>query len=65
MPTNLAIDDDLLSKALKVGGQRAKKAAVNEALQEYVLLREQPKALKTMGTIDYYEDYKPKSYRRK
>ena len=64
MPTNLAINDDLLNKALKVGGHKTKKATVNEALQEYVLRREKQKVLKAIGTVDYYENYKPKMYRR-
>jgi Arc/MetJ family transcription regulator len=36
MPTNLAIDDELLSEAQKVGGYRTKKDTVNEALREYI-----------------------------
>ena len=35
MATNLAIDDQLLDEALKVGGHRTKKATVTEALEEY------------------------------
>jgi Arc/MetJ family transcription regulator len=33
MPTNLAIDDELLSEAQKIGGHRTKKDTVNEALK--------------------------------
>lgn len=65
MPTNLAIDDKLLNKALKVGGRKTKKDTVNEALEEYVLRRERKKVLQAFGTVDYYEDYKPGKYRRK
>ncbi len=65
MPTNLAIDDELLNKALKVGGHKTKKATVNEALQEYVLRRERNKVLKALDTVDYYANYKPKKYRRR
>jgi len=39
MPTNLAIDDQLLEEALKLGGHRTKKATVTEALEEYVRRR--------------------------
>ena len=63
MPTNLAIDDELLNKALKVGGLRTKKDTVNEALAEYVLRRNKKQILKAFGSVDYYEDYKPKKYR--
>ena len=65
MPTNLAIDDKLLNKALKVGGKRTKKDTVNEALEEYVLRRKRKKVVKAFGTVDYYENYKPKKYRRR
>jgi hypothetical protein len=39
MPTNLAIDDELLAEALRVGGRRTKRETVNEALAEYVRRR--------------------------
>ncbi|MCH2154380.1 MAG: type II toxin-antitoxin system VapB family antitoxin [Opitutales bacterium] len=64
MPTNLAIDDQLLSKALKVGGKKTKKDTVNEALREFIVKREQKKVLEVFGTVDYFEDYEPKNHRR-
>jgi Arc/MetJ family transcription regulator len=64
MPTNLAIDDKLLIRAQKVGKKRTKKETVNEALMEYVQRREQKKILSLFGTIDYYDDYDPKQFRR-
>jgi hypothetical protein len=36
MPTNLAIDPDLLDRALAVSGERTKKAAVTKAFQEFI-----------------------------
>ncbi len=33
MPTNLAIDDDLLEKALKLGKFKSKRETVNKALE--------------------------------
>jgi Arc/MetJ family transcription regulator len=36
MPTNLAIDDELLKKAVEIGAMPSKKAAVNEALREFI-----------------------------
>lgn len=36
MPTNLAIDDDLLELARSLSGHRTKREVVNEALLEYV-----------------------------
>ena len=64
MPSNLAIDDKLLNKALKIGGRKTKRETVNEALSEYVLKRERKKVLQAFGTVDYYEDYNPKKYRK-
>ncbi|MBT5708404.1 MAG: type II toxin-antitoxin system VapB family antitoxin [Verrucomicrobia bacterium] len=65
MATNLAIDDALLKKALKIGGKKTKKDTVNEALKEFIVRREQKKVLGLFGTVDYFEDYEPKNSRRK
>lgn len=65
MPTNLAIDDKLLEKAVQVGGHRTKRAAVNEALQEYIQRRRRLKALKAFGTIDFDPKYDYKRARSK
>jgi len=65
MPSNLDIDDDLLEKALRLGGHRTKKATVTEALQEYIERREQLGILELIGTIDYDDDYDPKKYRKR
>ena len=66
MATNLAIDDELLAEALRVGGQRTKKATVNEALREYVQRRKQLEVLELFGTIDFDPtyDYKRARHRR-
>ncbi|OED44243.1 antitoxin [Endozoicomonas sp. (ex Bugula neritina AB1)] len=53
MPSNLAIDDDLISQVQKLGGHKTKKAAVNEALAEYIRHRQQLELLDAFGTIDY------------
>ena len=65
MPTNLAIDDELLEEALQLGGHRTKKATVNEALQEYIQRRKQLKILDLFGQIDYDPDYDYKEQRRR
>ena len=44
MATNLAIDPDLLDRAVEVSGERTKKAIVTKALQEFIARREQKKA---------------------
>ncbi|HEV3416843.1 MAG TPA: type II toxin-antitoxin system VapB family antitoxin [Pirellulales bacterium] len=53
MATNLGIDEKLLNEALRLGGQKTKKATVNEALREYIAHRKRVQGLKLFGTIDY------------
>lgn len=57
MPTNLAIDDDLIEEARKLGGHRTKKGAVTAALDEYVQHRKQRQIVRLFGTIDYDKNY--------
>lgn len=65
MPSNLAIDDELLEEALRIGGHRTKKATVNEALKEYVQRRKQLGILDLFGQIDYDPAYNYKEQRRR
>jgi Arc/MetJ family transcription regulator len=65
MPTNLAIDDDLLEQARKVGGLRTKKATVTQALQEYIQHRRQADVLKLFGKVEMQPDYDYKTQRRR
>ncbi len=65
MPTNLAIDDNLLVEAQRVGGHRTKKDTVNEALREYVQRRRQVKVLELFGKMDYDATFDYKKQRRR
>lgn len=65
MPSNLAIDDDLLTEAQKVGGHRTKKDTVNEALREYIQRRQQAKITDLFGTIEFDSAYDYKKQRRR
>lgn len=65
MPTNLAINDDLLEQAKIVGRHKTKKAAVTEALEEYIQRRKQTEVIKVFGSIDYVESYDYKKQRIK
>jgi Arc/MetJ family transcription regulator len=65
MPTNLALDDNLIEKARQVGKHKTKKAAVTEALKEYIARREQLKIKDLFNTIEYKDDYDYKKQRRK
>ncbi len=60
MATNLAIDPELLDKALEVSGEKTKKATVNRALREFIARREQERLLGLFGTFDWDDgfDYK-------
>jgi hypothetical protein len=65
MATNLAIDDQLLEEAQRIGGHRTKKATVTEALHEYIQRRQQSKIVELFGTIDYDPKFDYKKQRRK
>jgi Arc/MetJ family transcription regulator len=64
MPTNLAIDDDLLEEAQKVGRHRTKRETVNAALDEYIKRRKQQEILSLFGKIDYDDAYNYKRERK-
>lgn len=65
MPTNLAIDDRILSEALRVGGHKTKKATVTEALIEYIRRRKQRKIIDLFGKIEFDPAYNYKKQRRR
>lgn len=65
MPTNLAIDDQLLEEAQEVGGHRTKKDTVNEALREYIQRRRQVKILELFGKVEFDPAYDHKKQRRR
>lgn len=66
MATNLAIDPELLDRALEVSGERTKKAAVTRALQEFIARREQRRVVELMGKLEWDDsfDYKAERTRR-
>ncbi len=63
MATNLAIDPDLLDRALQVSGERTKKAAVTVALQEFIARRQQKRVLDLMGKLEWDQSYDHKAER--
>jgi len=64
MPTNLAIDDQLIQEARKLGHHRTKKDTVTAALDEYIRRRKQQEILSLFGTIEYDPAYDHKRERR-
>ena len=63
MPTNLALDDSLISEAKKIGNHKTKKSAVTEALKEYIQRRKQSEIRELFGKIEYSDDYDFKAAR--
>ena len=57
MATNMAIDPELLNKALEVGGEKTKEATVNRALREFIARRGQERLLALFGKLDWDEEY--------
>ena len=66
MSSNLNIDQQLLDEARRLGGHHTKRAAVNEALREYIERRKRLGALKAFGSFDFDPgfDYKEERKRR-
>ena len=64
MATNLDIDPKLLERALKVSGEKTKRAAVTRALEEFVARHDQRKILELFGKLDWDPEYDYKAARR-
>ena len=63
MATNLALDPQLLERALEVSGERTKKAAVTKALEEFIARREQRNIEELFRTLDWDAGYDYKEER--
>ena len=63
MATNLALDPELLERALQVSGEKTKKAAVTQALSEFIARREQKGILDLFGTLEWDVSYDSKAER--
>jgi Arc/MetJ family transcription regulator len=65
MRTNLDLDDALVVEAKKLGKHKTKRAAVNEALREYVARRKRRRILDLFGTLDWDSKYDYKAERKR
>lgn len=65
MATNLAINDQLLTNALAIGGFRSKKDTVNAALEEFIQRRKTEDIIDMFGMIDFDESYNYKKMRNR
>lgn len=66
MATNLALDPALIDRALKVSGEKTKKAAVTRALEEFIARRSQKRLIELMGKLEWDDafDYKAERSRQ-
>jgi Arc/MetJ family transcription regulator len=65
MATNLALDDELLDEALRLGQLKTKRETVNAALAEFVQRRRAAELIGLFGQIDYDPDYDYKALRER
>jgi len=65
MATNLAIDPKLIERALKVSGERTKKAAVTKALREFIARRQQKRLVELMGKLEWDTRFNYKAERER
>jgi len=63
MATNLSLDPKLIEQAVKVSGERTKKAAVTRALEEFIARRKQKHLLDLMGKLEWDADFDYKADR--
>jgi hypothetical protein len=66
MATKVSIDPKLIEDALKVSGERTKRAAVTRALEEFIARRHQKQVLELFGKLEWDKscDYKSERSRR-
>lgn len=63
MATNLDLDPHLVNRALKLSGERTKKAAVTKALNEFIARRRQKSLLDLKNKLEWDEGYDYKNER--
>jgi Arc/MetJ family transcription regulator len=65
MATNLALDDELIIEAQKMGHHKTKKEAVTIALKEYISRIKQAKIIRSFATVHFDPDYDYKKARKR
>jgi Arc/MetJ family transcription regulator len=56
MGTNIELDDDLIAEAMELGGLLTKKAAVDQALRDFVRIKKQLRAIDNLEGIGWDGD---------
>ena len=63
MTTTLALDENLISQAQKIGHHKTKKDAVTTALKEYIARKKQIVIVELFGKINFDNNYDYKKAR--
>lgn len=63
MAGDVAINEDLLNEAYKIGEYDTKKETINIALKEFIQKRKSEDLIKLFGQIEYEPDYNYKKMR--
>ena len=63
MATNISIDPKLIDSALKLSGEKTKRAAVTRALEEFIARRRQKRVLDLLGQLEWDKDFDHKAER--
>ena len=63
MATNLQLDDKLIKQAVALGNHHTKRAAVTQALNDYIAHLRQEKILDLFGNVDFTPGYDYKKQR--
>jgi Arc/MetJ family transcription regulator len=56
MRTNIELDDTLIAEAMELGGLPTKKAAVDQALRDFVRVKKQLRAIENLEGIGWSGD---------
>lgn len=65
MATNLQLEDRLIERAVKLGKHKTKRAAVTQALKEYIEHLEQQNILALFGNVEYDPEFDYKKQRKR
>ena len=65
MATNLDLDDKLVDEAKRLGKHRSKRAAVNEALAEYVASRKRRRIIDVFDKLEWDPSYDFRAERKR
>jgi hypothetical protein len=63
LATNLSIDPKLIDSALKLSGEKTKRAVVTRALEEFIARRRQKRVLDLLGQLEWDKDFDYKAER--